>query len=80
MAVRLHAIAALHMEATWMASGTLNTEVVGAAEFTAISGLLAACLLLAVFGGSAVAYAQHTAEWLARPDGYVQAVLGEARR
>jgi hypothetical protein len=32
LAVRLHAIAALHMEATWMASGTLNTEVVGAAE------------------------------------------------
>ena len=32
LAVRLHAIAALHVKVTWMASGTLNTEVVGAAE------------------------------------------------
>ena len=70
----------LGVAAIWTRDETAPPLVVGAAEFTAISGLLAACLLLAVFGGSAVAYAQHTAEWLARPDGYVQAVLGEARR
>lgn len=54
--------------------------VVGAAELTAIAGLLGACILLAVFGGAGLAYAQHTAGWLARPEAYVAAVLHGAGR
>ena len=54
--------------------------VVGAAEFTAIAGLLGACVLLSVFGGSALIYAEHTADWLSRPEAYVQAVLSGGGR
>ena len=54
--------------------------VVGAAEFTAIAGLLGACVLLSVFGGSALIYAEHTADWLSRPQAYVQAVLSGGGR
>ena len=49
---------------------------IGATEMIAITGLLSACVLLAVFGESAFAYAAHTADWLGRPDAYVRAVLG----
>ena len=50
--------------------------MVGAAEGVAIAGLLAACIALAIFGEAGFAYADHTADWLVRPDAYVRAVLG----
>ena len=66
----------LGVGAIWVREEDAPPPVVGAAEFTAITGLLGACVLLAVFGGSGLLYAQHTAEWLAQPQAYVQAVLG----
>ena len=35
-----------------------------------------ACLFLAVFGEAGFTYADHTADWLVRPDAYIRAVLG----
>jgi multicomponent K+:H+ antiporter subunit D len=48
-------------------------------EFLALSGLLATCLALALWGGPALAYADATVQWLAQPQDYVRAVLGAAR-
>ena len=54
--------------------------VVGAAEFVGIVGLLGACVLMSVFGEPVLAFADHTATWLADPSGYISAVLpGGAR-
>jgi len=70
----------LGVDAIWMREEDAPGVVVGAAELTALAGLLGACILLAVFGGSALVYADHTAAWLARPEGYVHAVLGGGGR
>ena len=48
-------------------------------EFTALAGLLAACVALALWGGPALAYADETVRWLAQPQDYVRAVLGPTR-
>ena len=64
----------------WTRDESAPPLVVGAAELTAVSGLLGACVLLAVFGGAGLSYAQHTAEWLFRPEAYVAAVLGGVGR
>nr|WP_314438454.1 monovalent cation/H+ antiporter subunit D [uncultured Brevundimonas sp.] len=69
----------LGVGAIWVREENDPPPVVGAAEFTAITGLLGACVLLAVFGGSGLLYTEHTADWLAQPQAYVQAVLGDAR-
>ncbi|KQP92324.1 cation:proton antiporter [Methylobacterium sp. Leaf113] len=45
-------------------------------EFAALAGLLAACMALALWGGPALAYADETVRWLAQPQAYIQAVLG----
>lgn len=53
--------------------------VLRTSEFLALSGLLAACLALALWGGPALAYADATVRWLAQPQDYVRAVLGAAQ-
>ena len=73
-------LARLGVGSIWTRDEADPPLVVGAAELTAISGLLGACVLLAVFGGSGLAYAQHTAGWLFRPEAYVAAVLHGAGR
>lgn len=52
-----------------------NALVVRSPEFIAIGGLVLACIWLTVAGGSALAFAEHTGEWLSRPSEYVAAVL-----
>lgn len=54
--------------------------LVGAPEFTALAGLLAACFALTLWGGAGLAYADRTAEWLATPAGYIRAVLDGSTR
>lgn len=49
-------------------------------EFAAISGLMATCLALSIWGGSALAYADATVGWLTQPQDYVRAVLGDQGR
>ncbi|TNC06399.1 monovalent cation/H+ antiporter subunit D [Methylobacterium terricola] len=49
-------------------------------ELTALAGLLAACLGLALWGGPALAYADATAQWLTAPQAYVAAVLDGGAR
>ncbi|MEN5053704.1 MULTISPECIES: monovalent cation/H+ antiporter subunit D [Brevundimonas] len=67
----------LGMAALWARDDDAEPAiVVGAAEGVAIAGLLAACLFLAVFGEAGFTYADHTADWLVRPDAYIRAVLG----
>ena len=67
----------LGMAALWARDDDAEPAVVvGAAEGVAIAGLLAACIFLAIFGEAGFAYADHTADWLVRPDAYVRAVLG----
>ncbi|ODT89894.1 monovalent cation/H+ antiporter subunit D [Phenylobacterium sp. SCN 70-31] len=70
----------LGIRAIWATEGDRPPFVVGAAEFAGLGVLLAACVLLAIFGNAGVLYAQHTAEWLARPEAYANAVLaGDGR-
>ena len=69
----------LGVSAIWARPDDAPALVVGTAELAAITGLLGACILLAVFGESAMVFAQHTADWLARPDAYVSATLGAGR-
>ncbi|WP_297802714.1 monovalent cation/H+ antiporter subunit D [uncultured Brevundimonas sp.] len=52
-----------------------STLVVRSPEFVAIGLLIGCCLWLTVAGGPALAFTQHTAEWLVRPQDYVAAVL-----
>ncbi|MND53317.1 Na(+)/H(+) antiporter subunit D [compost metagenome] len=66
----------LGMAALWSRDEEEAPVVIGATEMIAITALLGACVLLAVFGEGAFAYAAHTADWLGRPDAYVRAVLG----
>jgi multicomponent K+:H+ antiporter subunit D len=46
------------------------------AEFVAITGLLGACVALAIWGGPSLTYADEVVRWLAEPRGYETAVLG----
>ncbi|WP_295856291.1 monovalent cation/H+ antiporter subunit D [uncultured Xylophilus sp.] len=46
-------------------------------ECLPIAALLAGCVLLTVFGGAVLGYAQATATALHQPQGYIRAVLGE---
>jgi multicomponent K+:H+ antiporter subunit D len=55
-----------------------SPPVLRLSELTALAGLLAACLGLALWGGPALSYADATAQWLAQPQAYVGAVLGDA--
>ena len=64
--------------ATALAEKNLSDRV--AAEATALAGLLGACVLLAIFAGSALVYTDHTAAWLAEPQAYAQAVLSGGGR
>jgi len=66
----------LGIAALWSRDAEEAPVVIGATEMIAITALLGACVLLAVFGEGAFAYAAHTADWLGRPDAYVRAVLG----
>ena len=52
-----------------------NPLVIRSPEFVAIGGLVLACVWLTIGGGSALVFADHTGEWLARPAEYVAAVL-----
>ena len=51
--------------------------VLRAPEFLAIAGLLLTCMALALWAGPVLAYADATVTWLAQPQDYVRAVLGE---
>ena len=42
--------------------------------------IVSACVFLAIFAGSALIYTDHTAAWLAEPQGYFHAVLGGGGR
>ncbi|WP_122465658.1 monovalent cation/H+ antiporter subunit D [Brevundimonas lutea] len=76
----LIALARLGVAAIWTRDERSPAPVVGAAEFVGITGLLAACVLLAILGLYGLTYADSTAGWLSEPDGYVAAVLtGEGR-
>lgn len=66
------------MDALWVPADE-TPPAVRAPEFVAVAGLLAACLALTIWGEAAFAYAQHTAEWLVRPDAYVVNVLGRVQ-
>ncbi|MEH0194105.1 monovalent cation/H+ antiporter subunit D [Caulobacter sp. CCNWLY153] len=66
----------LGVGALWARDEDAPELVVGAAELAGMGGLLAACVLLAIFGGAGLGFAEHTAEWLGRPDAYIRAVLG----
>lgn len=72
----LVALTRLGVGALWARDEDAPELVVGAAELAGVGGLLAACVLLAVFGGAGLLYAEHAAEWLNRPDAYIRAVLG----
>lgn len=76
----LIALARLGVGAIWTRDEKSPAPVVGAAEFVGITGLLGACVVLAVLGGVGLTYADSTAGWLAQPSGYISAVLtGEGR-
>lgn len=70
----------LGVAAIWTRDENAPPLVVGAAEFVGILGLLGACLLISLVGQPVLAYADHTAAWLADPSGYIGAVLPEAAR
>ncbi|MFN3836853.1 MAG: monovalent cation/H+ antiporter subunit D [Brevundimonas sp.] len=70
----------LGVGAIWTRDDDAPALVVGAAEATALAGLLGACVLLAIFAGSALVYTDHTAAWLAEPQAYAQAVLSGGGR
>ena len=46
----------------------------------AVAALLGACVFLAIFAGYGLIYTDHTAAWLADPQGYIHAVLGGSGR
>ncbi|GAA0627349.1 monovalent cation/H+ antiporter subunit D [Brevundimonas kwangchunensis] len=70
----------LGVGAIWTRDETAPPLVVGAGEFVGIAGLLGACVLMSIFGETVLAYADHTASWLADPGAYIGAVLtGEGR-
>ena len=70
----------LGVAAIWTRDENAPPLVVGAAEFVGILGLLGACVLMSVLGEPVLAYAEHTATWLADPSGYINAVLPGAGR
>ena len=70
----------LGVGAIWTRDEDAPAFVVGAAELTAVAALLGACVFLAIFAGSALIYTDHTAAWLADPQGYIHAVLGGGGR
>ena len=70
----------LGVGAIWTRDEDAPAFVVGAAELTAVAALLGACVFLAIFAGSALIYTDHTAAWLAEPQGYIHAVLGGGGR
>lgn len=69
----LLALTRIGIEVFW--ASTLSPPQMRAPEGAAIGGLLAACLLLTVFGGPATRYLAATAAWLTSPGDYIQAVL-----
>lgn len=62
----------------WMREDSRPALVVGAAEAAGISGLLAACVALAIFAGSALAFTDLTTGSLADRQAYVATVLDHA--
>ena len=70
----------LGVNAIWTRDESAPPLVVGVAEFVGILGLLGACVLISVFGEPLLAYADHTAAWLADPSAYIRAVLPGAPR
>ncbi|KAK0351365.1 hypothetical protein LTR94_025239, partial [Friedmanniomyces endolithicus] len=74
----LIALTRLGVGAIWTRDEDAPDVVVGAAELTAVAGLLGACVLLAVFAGPALTYADHTAAWLSEPQSYIRSVLSVA--
>lgn len=62
----------------WMREDSQPALVVGAAEAAGISGLLAACVGLAVFAGSALAFTDLTTGTLADRQAYVSTILDRA--
>jgi multicomponent K+:H+ antiporter subunit D len=48
-------------------------------EFTAVAGLLIACIVITISGAWVLRYTDDTVSWLSRPHDYVAAVLGPAR-
>lgn len=70
----------LGVAAIWTRDENAPPLVVGTAEFVGILGLLGACVLMSVLGEPVLAYAEHTATWLADPSGYINAVLPGAGR
>ncbi|MDZ4371394.1 MAG: monovalent cation/H+ antiporter subunit D [Phenylobacterium sp.] len=69
-------LARLGVRAIWVAEEERPAFVVGAAEFASMGVLLGACILLSVFGGAGLVYAEHTVDWLVTPEAYANAVLG----
>lgn len=65
----------LGVGSVWMRDETAPPLVVGAGEFVGMAGLLGACVLMSIFGEPVLAYAEHTAAWLAEPSAYIRAVL-----
>ena len=73
----LIALTRLAVGAVWTRDEKAPPLVVGAGEFVGMAGLLGACVLMSIFGEPLLAYAQHTADWLAEPAAYSRAVLPE---
>ena len=70
----------LGVGAIWTRAEDAPAFVVGAAERTAVAALLGACVCLAIVAGPPLIYTDHTAAWLAEPQGYIPAVLGGGGR
>jgi multicomponent K+:H+ antiporter subunit D len=45
-------------------------------EFVAIGGLVTCCLWMSLAAGIGLGFTEHTSQWLAAPQAYIQAVLG----
>lgn len=73
----LIAMVRLGIEVLWVPKDTPPPKI-AQIEFIAIAGLLIACVLLTVRGGTALNYMEETALWLHTPRDYVEAVLGQA--
>ena len=70
----------LGVATVWVRDEDAPPLVVGAWEAIGITGLLGACVLMSVFAEPVLAYANHTASWLAAPADYIGAVLTGAAR
>lgn len=70
----------LGVGAIWTRDENAPPFVVGAAELIGIISLLGSCLIISIFADPILVYANHTAEWLAQPSAYIDAVLAGGGR